>query len=435
MTGTALRIGIIGLGTVGASVARLLLEEASLLCARAGRPLELVAVTARDQAKDRGVDLSGVRWEDDSHALATADDIDLVVELIGGEDDPAKALCEAALDSGKHVVTANKALIAHHGGALAEQAETQDVSLGCEAAVTAAIPVLKSIRDGLVANRLSRIVGIMNGTCNYMLTEMEQTGEPFDVILKRAQELGYAEADPSFDVDGIDTAHKLAILTALAFGVTPDLGSMYIEGIRHITPDDIHYARELGYRIKLLGIAKPQQDGDVLRISQRVHPCMVPLGQPLANVAAEYNAVEVEASAAGKLFFEGAGAGGDATASAVLADIVDCARGVKRPVFGVAASQLADVVSLPIDDHEGECYLGLTVIDKPGVLASIGAIFASLHVSVKSCIQHFNAPGEPVRIAVITHAVRESNMQQALKRLNDLDFVTEAPRMIRIETL
>lgn len=431
MSKTPLRIAIAGLGTVGASTVRILAKQQAVLAQRAGRALEVVAVSARDRNRDRGVDLTGYEWADDATTLAARDDVDLVVELIGGSDGIAKTLCEQSLASGKHVVTANKALIAHHGGALAELAEAHGLGLACEAAVTAAIPILQSIRQGLAGNTMQRVVGIMNGTCNYMLTQMEETGRDFDTILKDAQDLGYAEADPSFDVDGTDTAHKLAILTSLAFGVRPDFDAIYVEGIRGITPLDIKYAQKLGYRIKLLGIARTVENG----IEQRVHPCMVGLNQPMARVPAEYNAIETQSDAAGKMFFEGAGAGGDATASAVIADIIDIARSNTPPLFSVPATDLAPLNAIPISHHLGSAYIRLSVTDRPGVLADISRICCEEGVSVKSCIQHGEDPGEVVQLAIITHEATEAALTKTLTRLAKLEFITEQPHMIRIENL
>jgi len=427
-----IRIAIAGLGTVGASTFRILQEEAEMLAARSGATYEIVAVSAKDKNRDRGIDLSGVRWVTDARALAHDPEVDLIIELIGGSEGVAKELCEAALKAGKHVVTANKALIAEHGQALAELAEAQDVCLMFEAAVTAAIPVVKAFREGLSANRIHRIAGIMNGTCNYMLTEMEETGEDFDTILKRAQEMGFAEADPSFDVDGIDTAHKLAILASLAFGTTLDFSAVHIEGIRSITPEDIAYARMMGYRIKLLGIATPTDAG----IEQRVHPCMVALDQPMANIPAEYNAIETEGSACGKMFFEGAGAGGDATASAVIADVVDILRGLRVPILGMASGALQPLQAAPMQAHRGSYYIRVRVEDAPGVLAKISTVFYEQGISVKSFVQQGEQEGkEDVQLVIITHETREDAMQSALKAVGNLPVTKEPPHMIRIESL
>ncbi|MFD0934196.1 homoserine dehydrogenase, partial [Methylobacterium trifolii] len=300
------------------------------LAAATGRDIRVTAVSSRDRGRDRGLDLSAVQWFDDPVELARAPDIDCVVELIGGSDGPAKAVDEAALSAGKHVVTANKALLAHHGAALARLAEGNGVALAFEASVAGGIPVIKAIREGLPGNAVSRVYGILNGTCNYILTRMEREGLTFEACLKDAQALGYAEADPTFDVEGFDTAHKLAILTSLAFGTVVDAEGVSVEGISGVQPLDLKMADELGYRIKLLGVAQLAEGG----IEQRVHPTMVPKSSAIAQVMGVTNAVTVDADAVGELTLIGPGAGGEATASAVVADIADVACGLVRPGFG-----------------------------------------------------------------------------------------------------
>ena len=318
-----LKIGIAGLGTVGAGVVKLLAEHGRLLSLRGGRPLKLVAVSARRKARKRDIDVSRVRWESDPMALATAPDIDVVVELIGGSSGVARRLVQTALRSGKHVVTANKALLAMHGTELAALAEKKGGILAFEAAVAGGIPIIKALREGLVGNRVRRLYGILNGTCNYILTTMRETGRDFDAVLAEAQAAGYAEADPSFDVDGIDAAHKLAVLTGAAFGAKVNFAGVHIEGIRHVSAMDIQFAEELGFRIKLLGLARETRYG----IEQRVHPCMVPLAAPIAHIEGVFNAVVVEGDFVGTTMFQGRGAGQGPTASAVVADLVDVARG------------------------------------------------------------------------------------------------------------
>ncbi len=329
-----LRIAIAGLGTVGAGTLRLLQRNAALLASRAGRAIVVVAVAARERGRDRGIDLSGVAWEDDATALATRPDIDVVVELIGGSDGPARALVTAALANGKHVVTANKALVAHHGTALARLAEEKGVAFSFEAAVAGGIPVLKALREGLAANNVQRIYGILNGTCNYVLTTMRETGREFDDVLAEAQRLGYAEADPSFDIDGIDSAHKLALLAAVAFGTEVDFAGVHVEGIRHVSALDIEFAAELGYRIKLLGLARLTEYG----LEQRVHACMVPRSTPIAPIEGVFNAVVIEGDFVGRVMLEGRGAGAEPTASAVVADLLDIAGGRAATSFAVPAS-------------------------------------------------------------------------------------------------
>jgi homoserine dehydrogenase len=424
-----LRIGIAGLGAVGSSVVRLLAENASLIAARALRPIEIVAVSARDRDRPRGVDLSGLRWCDDPVALARIDDVDVVVELIGGAEAPAKTLVEDALAGGKSVVTANKALLAHHGAALARLAEAQGVTLAYEASVCGGIPIIRGLRDGLAANRLNALHGILNGTCNYILSQMRDSGRDFDVVLAEAQALGYAEADPGFDIDGVDTAHKLAILTALAFGVEVDLPSVHIEGIRRIGALDIAYADELGYAIKLLGIARRTADG----VEQRVYPCMVPKSAAIAAADGVYNAVVANGDFVEKVNFVGRGAGGGPTASSVVADLIDIARGGTVPVFGVPAASLERARPSPIERRFGAYYLRLMVIDRPGVIADVAAILRDHHVSLESVLQRLRAPGDNVPVVLTTHETDESRMTAAVAEIAALNAVVEPPRLIRIE--
>jgi homoserine dehydrogenase len=407
---SALRIGIAGLGTVGAGVLRLLDAQRDLLAARAGRTIEVAAVSARDRAKSRGLDLSRSRWVDDPVALADDPGVDVVVELIGGEDGPAKALVERALGNGKPVVTANKALLARHGTALAHLAETKGAALAFEASVCGGIPIVKGLREGLAANRVTELHGILNGTCNYILTQMRDTGRPFADVLAEAQALGYAEADPSFDIDGIDTAHKLAILTALAFGAEVDLDSIHVEGIRHIGALDIAYAGELGYAIKLLGIARRVDD----RVEQRVHPCMVPKDAAIAAADGVYNAVVAQGDFVERVNFVGRGAGGGPTASAVVADLIDIARGCRVPGFGAY-------------------YLRLMVIDRPGVIADVAAALRDHQVSLESVLQRLRAPGDNVPVVLTTHETHEARMTAAVAQISALQAVVEPPRVIRIE--
>ncbi len=426
---SALRIGIAGLGTVGAGVLRLLDAQRDLLAARAGRTIEVAAVSARDRAKSRGLDLSRSRWVDDPVALADDPGVDVVVELIGGEDGPAKALVERALGNGKPVVTANKALLARHGTALAHLAETKGAALAFEASVCGGIPIVKGLREGLAANRVTELHGILNGTCNYILTQMRDTGRPFADVLAEAQALGYAEADPSFDIDGIDTAHKLAILTALAFGAEVDLDSIHVEGIRHIGALDIAYAGELGYAIKLLGIARRVDD----RVEQRVHPCMVPKDAAIAAADGVYNAVVAQGDFVERVNFVGRGAGGGPTASAVVADLIDIARGCRVPVFGVPASALAKAEPSPIEHRFGAYYLRLMVIDRPGVIADVAAALRDHQVSLESVLQRLRAPGDNVPVVLTTHETHEARMTAAVAQISALQAVVEPPRVIRIE--
>jgi homoserine dehydrogenase len=424
-----LRIAIAGLGTVGASTAALLRRNASILAQRTGRRLELMAVSSRDRAKDRELDLSGIAWADNAMDLVTMPGIDVVVEAIGGSDGIARELVEAALANGRHVVTANKALIARHGTALAASAEAAGVALAFEAAVAGGIPVLKAVREGLAANRLYQVQGILNGTSNFILTEMRATGRAFPDVLAEAQRLGYAEADPSFDVDGIDTAHKLAILAALAFGRQVDFASVTVEGIRTIDPVDIAFADQLGYRIKLLGIARQTEHG----IEQRVHPCMVPANAPIAAAEGVFNAVVISGDAVEKVLLVGRGAGGGPTASAIVADIVDIALGRISPAFGVPASLLEPPEPADMGSRIGAYYLRLKVQDRPGVVADISAILRDEQISLESVLQRARSPGLPVPLVITTHDAEERRMRAAVAQIAALDSVTETPCLIRIE--
>lgn len=425
----ALKIGIAGLGTVGAGVLKSLLARGDALAARCGRRLEIAGVSARERAKDRGVSLDALKWHDDPLGLVGDADIDVIVELIGGEDGIAKQLAEAALNAGKSLVTANKALIAHHGTALSALATGKGVALRFEAAVAGGVPVIKGISEGLAANSLSRVYGILNGTCNYILSVMEQTGRGFDDVLAEAQKLGYAEADPSFDVDGIDTAHKLAILASVAFGTELDYGGVYVEGMRHITALDLEYAAELGYRVKLLGLASLSARG----LEQRVHPCMVSLETPIAHVEDVFNAVVCEGDMMPRTVFEGPGAGEGPTASSVVADLIDIARGNVHPILPSAPRQ--GVSRVPMDEHVGRYYLRLRVLDEPGVMAGITNVLKEEEVSMESLLQRGQAPGESVNVVLTTHESQEAKMVRSLDRLAKLDFTTQKPEMIRIENL
>jgi homoserine dehydrogenase len=429
MNARPLSVAIAGLGTVGAGVLTLLRQNADIIAARAGRPITVTAVSARDRARDRGVSLTGLRWHDDPVALASDASADVVVELIGGSEGPARALVMAALEAGKPVVTANKALLAVHGAELAAAAERAGVPLAFEAAVAGGIPVIKALREGLAANRVSRVAGILNGTCNYILTMMRAHGRDFADVLADAQRLGYAETDPSFDVDGIDAAHKLAILAALAFGRPVAFDDVYVEGIRGVSALDIAFATELGYRIKLLGIARDIDGG----IEARVHPCMVPQSSPIATVDGVFNAVVAEGDFVGRVMLEGRGAGAGPTASAVVADLIDIARGRLTPVWGAASGALSDAPSRPMSTHVGAYYLRLMVVDRPGVIADVTAVLRDHGVSLESMLQRARSPGEPVPVVLVTHETNETSMRAALARIDALDAVMEPPTMIRIE--
>ena len=424
-----LKIAVAGLGTVGAGILQLLDRQAELLAQRAGRRIVVTAVSARDRRRDRGVDLSAVRWYEDAAAMAADPEIDVVVELIGGVGGIARQVLDTALDHRRHVVTANKALMAHDGTRLAARAEEQGVILSFEASVAGGIPVIKGLREGLAGNRLERVYGILNGTSNYILTTMRESAHEFAEVLAEAQKLGYAEADPSFDIDGIDAAHKLAILASVGFGRPVDLAGVFAEGIRHVSRLDIDFAEELGYRIKLLGIARLTEEG----LEQRVHPCMVPRATPIAAVEGVYNAVVAEGDFVGRVVMEGRGAGALPTASAVAADLVDIAAGRHVPSFGIPTANLRPIPGVPIERHHGAYYIRLMVVDQPGVIADVAAALRDEQVSMESMIQRGRAPGEAVPVVMTTHIAVEAAMNRALKRIEALDSVLEPPRMIRIE--
>jgi homoserine dehydrogenase len=424
----SLRIALAGIGTVGGGVGRLLGQRASELGARAGRKIEIVGVSARDRKKSRSFDVAKLPWSDDAVALARSD-ADVIVELIGGEDGTARAVVEAALKAGKHVVTGNKALLALHGADLAALAESKNVALKFEAAIAGGIPIVKALRESMIACSVTAVRGILNGTCNFILTQMEKTGRPFADVLGEAQRLGYAEADPSLDVGGGDTAHKLSLLASLAFGTAPDLSHVTVEGIQRITPDDIGFAREFGFRIKLLGVARRTAQG----IDQRVQPAMVRAGTPLADVDGAFNAVEAEAGEAGHFFFEGRGAGEAPTAAAVIADLVDIARGNLGPAFGRPASMLETLKPASSGLANSAYYLRFEVLDVPGVLAEIAQHLAAARVSIESMIQRGRAPGETVSIVMITHETQQASVERALKAIAGSDKVSAEPRMIPME--
>lgn len=426
-----LRLGIAGLGTVGVGVIEILRRQKELLALRSGVEFVITRVSAQDLTKDRGIDLSGIQLVADPVSLAQAMDVDIIVECMGGSEGPARNLVEQALTAGKHVVTANKALIAYHGLELAKLAERHHVYLGFEAAVAGGIPIIHALREGLAANSYQRVVGILNGTCNYILTAMGQDQRAFKDVLAEAQALGYAEADPSFDIDGVDTAHKLAILTSLAFGVPVNLDAMAIEGIRGIDVVDIGYAAELGYKVKLLGICGATDGG----IEQRVHPCLVKSDAPIATVDGVFNAVYVEGDAVGKTLMEGRGAGRGPTASSIVADILDIGRGKTGYPFGVPAMSLKSGSFVPLSKRIGDYYLRFKVYDQPGVLAEIAQVLSAEEISVESVIQKARKPNEPVDLVLTTHHTVEARMMRALETLKKSAMMVEAPRYLRIESL
>jgi homoserine dehydrogenase len=428
------------LGTVGAAVVRLVAQEQAALRARTNRLIEVVAVTARSKAKKRDVDLRKVRWVADPQRLAVDPEIDVFVELIGGADDPAKSAVQAALSAGKSVVTANKALLARHGIRLAEIAEKKGVALNFEAAVGGAIPIVKTLREGMAGNSFARIYGILNGTCNYILTRMEREKLSFAECLKDAQRLGYAEADPTFDIEGHDTAQKLAIAASLAFGIKVNPGAIYVEGISSLTPEDLEAADELGYRVKLLGVAVRTDTG----IEQRVHPTMVPKDSEIAQVMGVTNALSIDADGIAPITLVGPGAGGGATASAVVADIGDIARGVRSPTFGRPAHELTASRKAPMQRHEGGYYIRLLARDRPGTFATISKSLAREQISLESIVQRHpgprphggddpKSPEAPAPVILITYATTEDAVRRALQAIRRTGVIVGHPQVIRIE--
>jgi homoserine dehydrogenase len=419
------RIGLVGLGTVGCGVLKLLDEESSLIAQRCGRPLHVVAVSARSKGKDRGCDLSRFRWVDDPKDMGAQPDVDVVVEVMGGEGDPALSLIRTALEFGKPVVTANKALLAGHGAELAKISEDKSAPLMIEAAVLGGVPVIKVLREGLAANTVTEVCGILNGTCNYILTRMEKSGEAFEGVLKDAQKKGYAEAEPSLDVDGWDAAHKLCLLSALAFGAKPNLKALSVTGIRDVSAADLNFAQELGFHIRLIGRALRQKDGHVCAL---VSPFLVPKADLLASLGGVLNGTMIRGSHSGDIFISGRGAGAEPTASAVVADLIDLARG-SGPVhsFGVPATDLTDSLVSPGAESEGRYYLRLSVADQSGVVADITAILREFSLSIEQMIQHGREDEKPAQIVLTLHAAPKGLFDNALSRISALPFLTEKP--------
>ncbi len=422
-----LRLGILGLGTVGAGVLRLLAGNEGPIAARAGRRLAVTAVGARDRQRERGLDLAGIAWETDPVALARRADVDLVIEAMGGEAGAALEASLAALAAGKHLVTANKAMMARHGRRLAEAAEAAGVGLRFEAAVAGGIPVVKALTEGLAGNRITRVMGVMNGTCNYILTQMEATGAAYATVLAEAQRLGYAEADPGFDVGGMDAAQKLALLAATAFGVRPDLDGIAVEGIERVNLADIEHAAGMGYRIKLLGVARRAPAG----IEARMQPCLVPAASPLGQLEGVTNMVVLEGDAVGRIVMSGPGAGAGPTASAVVADAIDIARGLAIPAFGVPASGLAEAVRAR-DGVEAAYYLRFALADAPGVLAQVAAALGRAGISINRMRQVAHATSE-APVLIVTHRTSRAALDAALAEIGGLDVCRDTPVALRIE--
>jgi homoserine dehydrogenase len=435
-----LKAGLAGLGTVGSAVVRALERQRDLIAARCGCAIDIVAVSARSPDKKRDIGAGKLRWVGDPVALAADRDIDVFIELIGGDGDPAKSAVETALMSGKSVVTANKALLAKHGVALAALAEKHGVALNFEAAVGGAIPIVKTLREGMAGNSFARVYGILNGTCNYILTRMEQDKLSFAECLKEAQQLGYAEADPTFDVEGFDTAQKLAIVASLAFGTKVNPDAVFVEGISSITPEDIEAADELGYRVKLLGVAMRTEQG----IEQRVHPTMVPKETAIAQVMGVTNALSLDADGIAPITLVGPGAGGEATASSVIADLGDIARGLRGPAFGRATARLADSRQSPMQRHEGGYYIRLLAVDRPGTFATIAKHLADERISLESIVQRHpggrphggddpKSPATPAPVILITYATTEDAVRRALNAIKNQGVIAGHPQVIRIE--
>jgi len=423
-----LRLGIAGLGTVGVGVVRIIRQQAALLEARTGRKITISAVSARSKDKDRGVPLSDYAWENDPVVLATRDDVDVFVELMGGDEGPAKDATEAALAAGKDVVTANKALLAHHGQALAETAENAGRVIRYEAAVAGGIPVMKALTEGLAGNEITRVMGVMNGTCNYILTQMQATRQGYNALFAEADKLGYLEADPNLDVGGIDAGHKLALLSSVAFGTQVDFDAVELEGIQNITLEDIDAAHDMGYRIKLLGVTQLTGRG----LEQRMSPCLVPSTSPLGQLEGGTNMVVIEGDAVGQIVLRGAGAGEGPTASAVLSDIVDIARGLRLPTFGQPAKTLKQARSAKAS-APAPYYIRMQLIDKPGALAKVAAVLGDAGVSIDR-MRQYGHEDTSAPVLIVTHKTQRTSLDEALAHM-DASIVEGTPVAIRIETI
>jgi homoserine dehydrogenase len=424
---TPLRLGLAGLGTVGTGTVKIVETHRALLEARAGRPIEITAVSARSRKRDRGVDLSGYAWEDDPVALAARDDVDVFVELIGGEDGPALEAVTAAIAAGKQVVTANKAMLAVHGQRLAEQAEAKGVALRFEAAVAGGIPVIKALTESLAANRILRVMGVMNGTCNYILTRMENDHVPYETVFADAKALGYLEADPTLDVGGIDAGHKLALLSSIAFGTQVDFAGVTLEGIERISITDIEQAADMGFRIKLLGVAQLTGRG----LEQRMQPCLVPADSPLGQLENATNMVVIEGDASGQIVLRGAGAGSGPTASAVMGDVMDIARGFRSTTFGQPASKLEKIQSAQAS-APAAFYLRLSLKDAPGALHKITGVLADAGVSIDR-MRQYGHKGNAAPVIMVTHKTTRAELDHALDGMQQTGVSMEDPVAIRIE--
>ncbi|MCR4301963.1 MAG: homoserine dehydrogenase [Sulfuricaulis sp.] len=431
------KIGILGLGTVGGGTVSVLARNAQEITRRAGREIRIAQASARDLKKKRSCPMDGIQLVQDPSEIVRNPEIDVVIELIGGYE-PARELVLAAINNGKHVVTANKALIALHGNEIFAQAQKKGVMVAFEAAVAGGIPIIKAVREGLAGNRIEWMAGIINGTCNFILSEMRDKGSDFADVLKEAQRLGYVESDPSIDVEGIDSAHKLTILAAIAFGIPLNFKQVYTEGITKLTRMDVQYAEQLGYRLKLLGIARRTNGG----VELRVHPTLIPERRLIANVDGAMNAVLVKGDAVGPTLFYGAGAGAEPTASAVVADLVDVVRTLtsdpnnRVPHLAFQPDALVDLPILPIEEIETSYYLRLHAQDKPGVLADVTRILADLGISIESILQKEPRVGEEmVPVIILTQRIKEKNMNQAIARIEELTSIKGKVARIRLEHL
>lgn len=428
------KVGIAGLGTVGSGTVNVLQRNNAEIARRVGRPIEIAHIGARRD--NPNCDISGIKVSRDIFAVAEDPEIDILVELIGGTD-TARELLLTAIGNGKHIVTANKALIAEHGNEIFTAAHHRGVDVAFEAAVAGGIPILKSLGEGLAANHIDWVAGIINGTGNYILTEMQEHGRDFDEVLKEAQALGYAEADPTFDVEGTDAAHKLTILASIAFGIPLQFSKVYMEGISRLTTEDVKNADMFGYRIKHLGLARDTGDG----IELRVHPTLIPKEVLLASVSGVMNAIMIEGDAVGPTLYYGAGAGADPTASAVVADIIEMGRGLtadheeRAPYLGFHADQMSQAPVLDIEDVTTSFYVRLHVRDQTGVLKDITQILTRHDISVEAMFQREAEGDEPVAIVMMTHKVRERDMNRALDEIAALDTVLEDLMRIRVESL
>jgi homoserine dehydrogenase len=426
---TPLRLGIAGLGTVGAGVVKIVRQKAALLSTRSGRAIEITAVSARNRDKDRGVDLSGYDWEDDPVKLASREDVDVFVELMGGSDGPAKAATEAALSAGKDVVTANKALLAHHGQTLAELAEAKGSVLRFEAAVAGGIPVIKALTEGLAGNDITRVMGVMNGTCNYILTRMQDAGLTYDEAFAEADGLGYVEADPELDVGGIDAGHKLALLSSIAFGTQVDFGAVALTGIGSVTFTDIQHAEDMGYRVKLLGVTRMTGRG----LEQSMAPCLVPAASPLGQLPGGTNMVVIEGDQIGQVVLRGPGAGEGPTASAVMGDVMDIARGLRVTTFGQPASTL--VKSTPAQaTAPAPYYLRCVLVDKPGALARVASVLGEAGVSIHR-MRQYDHSAEEAPVLIVTHKTTRASVESAISGMQATGVVVGDPVALRIEEL